>query len=279
MPDYRAVETQHPTLFEGYYRAAGGAKLKTAPYKNSKLKFSDYDAGINYTYSINPEHTLSLGLGTYANTVNWDKNPCFIHKDYNYVVGSAGFSSLGVENWRWSGSSVLAFQTQNFGITKSGWISALFWGEYFVNKTTHIHVGFWGYTGVKNIYFLPILGFDWKLNHAELSAIFPFDIAARYKPNKNFHLELAGKWFGGPYRFPQRISQGINGYEQGIFEIFAPTTELGAYYHPSAHLNIGLMAGFTYGGWLQVTNQQGHNKSYYDFKSAPYGAVSGVFKF
>ena len=140
-------------------------------------------------------------------------------------------------------------------------------------------MGFWGYTGVKNVYFLPIIGFDYKTSHAEISAVFPFDIALRYKPSKNVHFELAGKWFGGPYRYPQRMHHGINGYDDGIFEIFAPTTELGFYYHPSPHINIGVSGGYSYGGWIQVSNKHNQHNKYYNFESAPYGSISGVFKF
>jgi hypothetical protein len=279
MPDYRQIEEKHPTMFEGYFRKARGASISSGPYKKSKLRFSDYDAGVNYTYTLNPEHFLTLGLGTYQNTVNWDQNPAFIGKNYNYVAGSLGITSLGVENWRWTGATVLSFQTQNFGIKDSGWISVLFWGEYFVNKNVHIHAGFWGYTGVKNITFLPVIGVDWKRPKGELSLVFPFDVALRYKPTRTFHMEIAGKWFGGPYRFPQRMNHGINGYQNGIFEIFMPTTEFGIYYHPSAHFNLGLASGYTWGGYLQVKNHRNQHGKYYDLNCTPYGAAYGIFKF
>lgn len=279
MPDYRITDDKKPILFEGFYRQAKGAKVKTSPYKHTKIKYSEYDAGLNYTYTINSEHFLNLGLGTYHDTVKWNQNPDFIGKNYDYIVGSLGLVSHGIENWRWTAASVLSFQTQNFGIKQSGWISVLFWGEYYASKKVHLHAGFWGYTGVRNLYFLPVLGFDVKGRHAELSLVFPFDIAARWKPSKNVHLEIAGKWFGGPYRFPQRMHNGIKGYENGIFEIFAPTTELGIYYHPSAHINIGVSGGFTYGGWLLVKDKYNNNPKYYDFASAPYGAAAATFKF
>jgi len=279
MPDYRTVDIEHPTLFEGSYRQAKAAKLKTAPYKHSRLKYRDWDAGVNYTYKLNPEHYLTLGLGNYHQTLDWNENPRFLGKEYDYVVGSLGFTSLAIENWRWSGASVLAFQTENFGIKESGWISAMFWGEYSITKRAHFHVGFWGYTGVKNVYFLPILGIDWKAPKGEISAIFPFDIALRYKPTKNFHFEAAGKWFGGPYRFPQRVHKGIDGFEEGIFELFTPTTEIGVYYHPSAHLNIGISGGYSWGGWLLIRNKHNAHGKYYNLESTPYGALSGLFKF
>lgn len=279
MPDYRTVDEKHPTQFEGYYRQAKAAKIKNKGYQDTKLKYSDYDAGVNYTYTLNPEHFLTLGLGTYHNTINWQNNPAFLGENYDYVVGSLGLTSLGIENWRWSAASVLSFQTQNFGIFSSGWISLMFWGQYTINDKMSFHAGFWGYTGVKNIYFLPILGFDFKNKHFELAAIFPFDIAARYLINKNFHMEIAGKWFGGPYRFPQRMNHGINGYENGIFEIFAPTTEFGIYYHPSAHIYIGASGGYTWGGWISVRNKHNQANHYYDLEAVPYGMASAVFKF
>lgn len=279
MPDYRIVDDKQPILLEGYYRQAKGADITTKPYKGSKLKFSDYDAGVNYTYTINPEHFLNLGLGTYHNRIDWDENPAFLGKNYDYVVGSIGITSLGVEKWRWTGTSVLSFQTQNFGIKESGWISVQFWGEYFINQKAHFHVGFWGYTGVRNVYFLPIIGFDYKGSKGELSVVFPFDIAVRYKPTKNFHMEIAGKWFGGPYRFPQRMQHGINGYENGIFQIFEPITELGLYYHPSSHINIGITGGYTWGGWLEVRNKKNHHLQYFSIDSAPYASASATFRF
>ncbi len=279
MPDYRNMDDKHPIFVEGFYRQAKGATIKNTHLKGTKLKYSEYDAGINYTYTLNPEHFLNLALGTYGENLNWNANPAFLGKNYDYVVGSIGFTSLGIENWRWSSATVLSFQTQNFGIKESGYISIMFWGEYFATNHFHVHAGFWGYTGVKNIYFLPILGFNWNYKEYEVAAIFPFDIAIRYKPFKAFHMELAGKWLGGPYRFPQRMNNGIKEFKNGIFELFAPTTELGLYYHPSYHLNIGVSGGYTYGGWLLVRNSKNKDTIYYKFKSAPYAAVSGMFKF
>jgi len=279
MPDYRASSEKKPFELEGYYRQANGSNVTTRPYKSSNIKIMEYDAGASYNFKINDENFLSFGLGTFHQTVNWKNNPIFKGHNYDYVVGSLGVTSNSVENWRWSGATVLSFQVQNFGIKQSGWISAMFWGEYMLNKKAHFHAGFWGYTGVKNVYFLPILGFNYKTNHMELAAVFPFDIALRYKPIKQFHVEIAGKWFGGPYRFPQRMSDGMGDYKNGIFQLFTPTTEFGAYYHPTENISIGASAGYSYGGWLMVINKRNHHKQYFNFDGSFYWGAAANLKF
>lgn len=279
MPDYRHSSEKKPFEMEGYYRQAKSANVTTKPYKGSKMKIMEYDAGASYNFKINEENFVSFGLGTFHQTLNWDQNPVFKGHNYDYVVGSLGVTSNSIENWRWSGATVLSFQTQNFGIKDSGWISVLFWGEYFISKKAHFHAGFWGYTGVRNVYFLPILGFSYKTNHSEIAAVFPFDIAIRYKPVKQFHLEVAGKWFGGPYRFPQRMNHGFDGYDKGIFQLFTPTTELGAYYHPTDYIDIGASIGYSYGGWLMVVNKGNHHKQYYNFDGSIYWGAAANFRF
>ena len=77
MPDYRMSTEKKPFELEGYYRQAKGANVTTKPYKGSKIKIMEYDAGASYNFKINDENFLSFGLGTFHQTVNWNQNPAF----------------------------------------------------------------------------------------------------------------------------------------------------------------------------------------------------------
>lgn len=276
--NYWFADPKHPAHFEGQYRKAAPMKFTTPSVKGSHLHYSDATSSFYYTHALNENNLLIPQVGYYHLEVDWKENPRFTGDNYDYAIGSIGWVSTSIEKWRWALAATFSLSTSNPDPIDTGVGYALVWGRYEFKPHTYAHIGFYGFTGVKNVYFVPIIGMEFFLTDQFLiSAVFPFDIAARFFLSKDWYLSLAAEAFGSPYRFPQRIQGGKDGYKDGIFEIYSTVLDLSINFIQDHRFSFSLSGGYSLGGWMQIMNSHNSRGKYYKFDGAPYAQASLTF--
>ncbi len=273
--DYGFVDPKRVVHLDGSFRAVGGADLKTSPYQNTQLHYHDVDGSVYFTKYVNENNSLTTQLGYYQLKVDWPENPRFTEKFYNYGVVSLGWVSHSLDGWKWIFSGALSASAHDVNLANTGVFYLTGWGRYKLTERAGLHLGVYGYAGVRNIYVLPILGVDFFIGKQwMISAVFPFDVSLRCFLSRRWHIDLAAKSFGNPYRFPQRARGGIGDFKNGIFEIYSAAGELSLNYHLKDRINFSLGGGYNLGGWLLIRDTHNHRGKYYKFGAAPYGEAS-----
>ncbi len=269
---------KHQWHFEGDYRFVGKAKFTTEDVEGSHLRYSDAYANGYYSFCMNPCNSLTFQAGYTRMDLDWKQNPRFTVDDYNFATASLGWVSNSLTDWRWvlSGGMSVDMHSWNFG--RTGVYNLMMWGRYAIHCNLGMHVGFWGYAGIRNVHVLPIIGLDWTIREKwALHAIFPLDISLEDKFNRNWSTYLAFAGFGGPYRYPMRARGGIGAFKSPIVQINSTGLELDLEYNLGTYLTAGIGAGWNFGGWMRIGDHHNRHRKYYKFDSAPYGeAYLGV---
>ena len=266
--------------FESDFSKVGAAEMTTGETSGSKMHYSEGNASIYFSHFIGKENALAWQLGANYVGFDWDKNPTFNDSNYVYGITSLNWISYSIDKWRWVFNGGVSVDTKTFNFGKSGVYFATAWGRATINKSLGLHVGFFAYYGALNGYVLPILGADyWATPKWELRAVFPLDASINYHFNKHFTTSILATSMGGPYRFPRRIHGGSSEFEDGIFKVYSTAVEWDVKFAEKDMVSLGAGAGYDFGGWIQVANSEGHNKTYYDFDGAPYGRVFATLTF
>ncbi len=212
--DYGFVDKQHLVHLDAEYRNVGKAKFTTDSVKGSHERYADAHSYLYFSHYLNDNNALSLKAGYSFLKFDWPKNPRFREDDYHFATSSLGWISTSMKNWRWIVSAAVSVDAQTFDFGKSGVYYGVMWGRYQWRPKIGLHVGWYGYTGVKNGYILPILGFDWHPSPAwQINAIFPVDASIRYYFAEHWSIYLQASAFGRPYRFPIRAHGGTEDAE------------------------------------------------------------------
>jgi hypothetical protein len=278
--NYCFVDKDHPFHIDATYSKVAGADVTTHPVKHTHLHYSEGDASVYFSHYLNPENALSWQLGFNYVGLGWDKNPRFHENNYYYGIASLAWISHSIDRWRWILNGGVAVDTRTFNFGRSGVYYAMLWGRYQQSETIGVHLGFFGYYGARNGYLLPILGMDWKWSPSwHFKAVFPMDVSLDYHFVKHWTTSLLFSSFGGPYRFPRRVHDGEGRYENGIFEVYATTVEWDLKFYQKNIFQIGIGAGWTFGGWILIKDSHNHHGKYYNFDPAPYGRVFAAASF
>lgn len=276
--DYYFVDPDRPVHFAGRYRQIGEAKFKSRKYGH--LDYADGYAALFYTHFLDPDNSLSWGLGYDYLKVGWGKNPRFDQSHFNYATASLGYVSTAVERWRWIVNGGFTVDAQNFNFGQTAVYHGMLWGRYHFSDCCGVHAGVMGWYGVKNGYALPIFGFDWKWgSNWSFNAIFPIDFSVNYSFDDNWSTEVAYSGFGGPYRYPRRSEHGKNSYQDPIFELYAKGVDWNILYKYDHLLRAVLGVGWNAGGWLYIKNQNNEHGKYFHYNSAFYAQGTLAFTF
>ncbi len=266
--DYHYLDPDRPTHVEARYRYVGPAKFKN---HHGHVDYSDGDAGLYFTQFLNEENSLSYELGYDYMQFKWKENPRFKQSNFNYVAGSLGYVSTTLYRWRWIVNAGFSVDATRLDFAKSGVGHALLWGRYQFADCCGVHVGMLGWYGILNGHAWPIFGFDWLFNdHWRANAIFPFDYSLTYAFDENWSLDLGYSNFGGPYKYPRRAHEGINGYHSPIITVFSNGVQLGLNYKFEHLLRASLGGGWDFGGRIFIKDHRNHHGKYYHYRSAPY---------
>lgn len=276
--DYYFVDPDRPWHVEGRYRAIAPADFKN--HKRGHVNFSDATAGLFYTQNLDDENFLVYELGYDLLRFDWEKNPRFRQKNFNYLVGSLGWVSTTLDRWRWVLNAGVSVDAAYMDFAKSAVGHAMMWGRFHFADNFGVHVGIYGWYGILNGRAWPIFGFDWKFSESwSATAIYPCDFSLTYSFADNWSIDAAYSCFGAPYRYPHRAHEGINGHHGSIFEVYSNGVELSLKFKFEHLLRASLGAGWNFGGWMLVRDSDNRHGKYYHYNSAPYvqGSVALTF--
>ena len=266
--------------FESDYSKVGGAKITNSNVSGSKLHYSEGNASMYFSHFLNNENALAWQVGANYVDIDWDQNPRFTGNNYLYGITSLSWISNSIEKWRWIINGGLSLDTNTWNFGKSAVYYTTLWGRYQQRSNLGLHMGFFAYYGALNGYVLPILGLDWWPSCKwEIKAVFPIDASINYHFTKHFTTSILTTSMGGPYRFPRRAHDGIDSFEDGIFEIYSTTVEWNLKCAEKDWFSLGAGGGWDFGGWMQISDSHNHHKKYYNFNGAPYGRIFGTLTF
>ncbi len=278
--DYaRAVQQKHPWHFSGDARWVAPASFKTHSAKGSDFHYGDTHGSLYYSHFIHPHHALSWEVGYSFMHLGWAKNPRFSQSNFQNALASVAWVTDAMEKWRWIMQLGASVNAATFEFANSGVYSALVWGRYCYSKHIGLHVGMGGFTGIKQTYTLPIIGFDATFSKWVLHAIFPLDFSLKYSFSKHFSTSLVYDTFGGPYRFPRRVDDAHGKYHHAIVEVHSSGVSWNLGYEANKTIWASVGAGWNFGGWMLIRNGRGHHGKYYKFESAPYALAELALSF
>jgi hypothetical protein len=269
--DYGFVDKEHTVHFDGEYRNVGKAKFTTPTVKGTHERYADAHTYLYFSHFVNNDNAISGKVGYSFLKFDWPQNPRFKEDDYHFATSSLAWITTSIHKWRWIVSGAVSVDAQTFDFGESGVYYGLMWGRYNWKPQLGLHVGWYGYTGVKNGYILPILGFDWHPSRKwQLNAIFPVDASLRYHFAEHWSIYLQASAFGRPYRFPIRAHGGIGRYRNGIFEVFSTGIELNLKYYIDNTLSFIVGGGWNLGGWILIKDKHNEHAKYFNYNGAPY---------
>jgi hypothetical protein len=278
--DYCFIDKDHPWHFETNFSYNGPAEFHTNSVKHTHLKYTEGTTSLYYTGFVTPDNALSAQAGLNFIRLDWDQNPRFKGDNYYYGIVSLAWISTSLEKWRWVLNGGVSFDTRTFNFGQSGVYYALVWGRYQYVKNLALHVGFFGYVGAQTGYMLPVLGLDWNISPKwELKGVFPFDMSLNYHFHKHWTTSIDAISFGGPYRFPRRVHDGIDGFQNGIFEVYSTGVEWDLKFKQKHYVVAGAGAGYDFGGWIFTKDHESHHGRYYKFNGSAYGRLFLNFTF
>ncbi len=260
--------------FEADYTKVRPAKITTGPVFGTKTHYSEGDTALYFSHFLNKENALTWQVGANYIDLGWHDNPHFSKNQYTYGLTSLTWISHTIDRWRWVINGGVAVDATTFNFGQSAVYYTTLWGRYAQTENIGANLGFFAYYGAKNGYVLPILGIDWKISPKwQLNAVFPIDASLNFHFNPHWILSVMATSLGGPYRFPRRIHGGDGVYHDGIFKIYSTVVEMDLTFVQKRMLEIGVGGGWNFGGWIQMSNPDNHDKRYYDFNGAGYGRV------
>ena len=278
--NYGFVNKEQLTHLDIEYRKVGKAQFRTQPVKGSHEHYTDAHANLFLSHYLNKHNALSWQVGYSFLQFNWPQNPGFHADDYHFATASLGWISTSLKNWRWILSTALSVDAQTFDFGQSAVYYAVMWGRYQWKPQVGLHIGWYGYAGVKNGYLLPIAGIDWHPSKSwQINAIFPVDASIRYFFNQHWSIYLQASAFGRPYRFPIRAREGIGRYRNAIFEVFSTGLELNVKYALNHTLHFIAGGGWNFGGWILIKDHNNNHGKYYRFDDAPYAQAKLAWSF
>jgi hypothetical protein len=279
--DYSFVDKEHVAHIDGEYRQVAKAKFYSPESsEGTHQRYADAHTNLYLSHYIGDKNAVSGKVGYSFLEFNWAKNPRFRGDDYHFATGSVAWITTSINRWRWILSTAVSVDAQTFNFGKTGVYYGLAWGRFACLQNLGLHVGWFGYTGVKNGYQLPIIGFDWHINRQwQINGIFPIDASVRYHFHPNWTVYVQASSFGRPYRFPIRAQEGIGRYRNGIFEVFSTGVELNLKYHLHPTFSAIAGGGWNFGGWILIKDHNNHHGRYYKFDGAPYAQGKLTFTF
>ncbi|HEY2809811.1 MAG TPA: hypothetical protein VGJ00_00240 [Rhabdochlamydiaceae bacterium] len=278
--DYSFVDKEHIAHIDAEYRNVGKARFRTLAVKGSHERYADAHAYLYFSHYLNANNALSWKAGYSFLKFDWPQNPRFRADDYNFATSSVALISTSLKNWRWIVSGAVSVDAETFNFGNTGVYYGLMWGRYHYGPKWGLHIGWFGYTGVKNGYILPVLGFDWHPSRSwQVNAIFPIDASIRYFFNEHWSIYAQASAFGRPYRFPIRAKGGVGRYHNGIFEVFSTGIELNLKYRLNHSLCFIAGGGWNLGGWILIKDHNNQHGKYYKFDDAPYVQGKLAFSF
>lgn len=280
LPDYNFATKKLPVHVDAEYRYCFDANIAGKGLSPTKLQQSDGDASIYFLQHVNQENTIAYQVGYYYERLHLDNNPFYTGSNYQNGVASIAWITNSVKDWTWILSFANSVDATTWNWGQTGVYYGYMWGRYAFHKSVGVHIGWYGYVGVKNDYVLPILGFDYRIaKRLQLNVIFPVDLSLTYYATDHFSLAAKYTYFGRPYRMPRRIHGGIGTYKNGIIENFANAAELDLTYKTSKYFTLTATSGWNFGGWVLIRDSDNKHGKYLDYDGSVFlrAALNATF--
>ncbi len=268
--DYMWIHEGHHVDLDAEARHIFPADFRTDAYK--QLHYDDGYAALYFAHNLhNACNSLAYEVGYSFLHLGWKENPRFSEQNFNFATASIAYISTGLEDWRWVLRGGVSVDSDNFDFGQTALYYGLAWGRYQFCDCAGAHVGAFGYAGIENNYFVPVLGFDWNFcDKWTLNAIFPLKMDIEYAFNDSLDLALNFRTFGGPYKSPKRVPGGHGEFHDAIFSIYSSGLELDINAHYWSWLTAEIGGGWNFGGWINIKNDDNRHGKYYKFEGAPY---------
>lgn len=264
---------------EADFAKVGSAKITTG-HGLGDTNYGEGNAAIYFSHFLNKENSLTWQVGANYLDLGWKENPVFNKNQYTYGITSVTWISHSVNRWRWVLNGGVAVDATTFNFGESAVWYTMLWGRYAQRENLGVNLGFFAYYGASNGYVLPILGIDWKIAPKwQLNAVFPIDASLTYHFIEHLKASIVATSLGGPYRFPRRVHDGVGKYDNGVFKVYSTVLEADLAFVQKQMIEIGVGGGWNFGGWIQVSEDDHHNKRYYDFDGAAYGRLYATLTF
>lgn len=271
--DYCFVSPDYWIYGQAQARFVAPAKVTTHPVKGSHLSYRDAQGSLYYTPLLRSKDSLTVELGYSLIDIDWNSNPRFKQDLNQLFLASLAYVTTAWDRWRWILRGGLTVDGQTFDLGKDAVYFGFGWGRWAMNARTGLHIGAFGFTGMKHWMALPIFGFDWRSEHWLLVGIFPLEISTTYFFTQHWGLKLEYSSFGGPYKYPYRIHKGIGDFHGGTYEVFSTGLDLTLEYRWTEKIKLRIGGGYNFGGWIDIQDRHDHRSKEFHFDPAPYGTI------
>jgi len=176
-----------------------------------------------------------------------------------------------MDRWRWILRADYNLDTEHFSTPHLyGLFSGLLWGIHEVNKQWNLHIGGYGYTGMRGDQIYPVIGVDYSPNDSwTILAVFPLEYYVQYKIDPHWKFSIRGRPLKERFRTGQHEIQ-----PRSIFSYTSIGSELNIKYQIFLRLELELYGGYNWGGNFYIKNERGKNGLYADLGGAPYGGFN-----
>jgi hypothetical protein len=256
----------HPLHVGGNAIWIGGADLSDTP-RRGKLFFRKANAFFYMIVPINRKSYFLPRVEWNAFTMDWTRNPKFNQHHFTYAKFALTFYSTQLEKWHWIVRTDYNLDTDHFSDPgRYGLFSGLLWGIHEINEKWHLHIGAYGYSGMRGEQVYPVIGFDYSPDkHWTVLLAFPIEYYVQYKIDPHWKFSLRGT----PLK--ERFRTGANEPQpRSIFSYSSMGTELNVKYQIFLRLEAEAYAGYNWGGTFYIKNEHGSHALYTDVGGAPY---------
>lgn len=260
--------------YDGIFKSA----FDSGPDAGQEIGYQQGDIDISHTRVFNGCEGIGVGLGYDISRIGWNQNPFFSKQNFEFYNLTINGFTKRFNCWDIRGSLGGSFDPQDFFSTDYSFLNLVLWGRYnFCNNVCPdfgVHFGFVGRCGTKQNRFLPILGFDYRMNNKwKLNVIYPVNMSAIYSLDDTWSVAFTGKIWNTRHRVAK--SEALS---RGIFEYKNAGAELSLNYDCGQFLSANVHLGSTLGnGQLKILDSNNNLQRKNKFGAAAY--VGGGFSF
>lgn len=259
-----------PFRFEIASNAIGRARLSKHHLSRQSIGYSELEINgtLVFYYKPEPKEAAYLTIGYTLVDLEWRRDFFFNQQKFNNLNLALGAATKRMDSWTLRmqivGNLDLDHRDLNHYLT---W-DFLCWGRYKFTDRLNMHLGLYGWMGMKVNRIIPILGFDWWINEKwKLNAVFPVNLSLVYRLNPCWTLALAARAFTSRNRVGSRET-----ISKGIYEYRTAGGEINLRYKNENWVPIeaNIHLGCDFGGTLKLSNKHHRHAKTFDIGAAPY---------
>jgi len=266
----------HPFHLGGNAIWIGGADVSKARANHPRtpiggdLQFSKANA---FTYVIVPLNQKSFFLPRVewnGFRLDWNENTKFNQHNFQFAKFALTFYSSQLDKWRWVIRADYNQDIDHFSNPKYGLFSGLLWGIHEINERWNVHMGGYGYAGMKGEEVYPVIGFDYSPDkHWTLMLVFPLEYYLQYKIEPHWKFAINGRPLKERFRTSKEEPQ-----PRSIFSYSSIGSELNVKYQIFLRLELEAYAGYNWGGTFYIKNRHASKALYTEIGGAPYAGIN-----